>query len=572
MPFKIQHLKMKKLLTLIFIAAAAISCSDERIVENLLLGGTTPLVNIYSYNAEDNTMEHTASKFRGEGIEVVTSHAKEIDDKRYLPIITPESKEEFYILSSSAVATQEEVVQEKSIFVRTPASIIGNIETSKVATLANKGEELTIIGFDTVNEQGVVNRYKVSHNNTEGWIYGKYLHHSKEEALKSYKGGKYDKIHKAVRNPFGGGKASGCDYHPVERVTFENNVMPEACYSIYLNCGVIGNIEQYIAFAKRTKINTFVIDIKDNGCPGYKSEAMQKYSPTNYQKAPSAGEANYLKAVKRLKEEGFYVVGRITCFKDSYFVKDHPECAITSKSNGQPYKHNKAYWPSPYDRKVWQFNVELAKESVRKFGFNEINFDYVRFPDRMTKIENIINYHNKYNESKVQAIQRFVQYACDEIHAVGAYVSIDVFGECVNTYTTAYGQYWPAISNVADVICGMPYPDHFAKNSYGIRKPWNEPYKLFINWGARAYARQQECPTPAIVRTWIQAYDVMRYVDRNGIKYNADNVEREIRGLYDAKLIGGYIPWNAASNIEKYKQQIGAYKIDYLKDWKRNNK
>ncbi|MBQ5692181.1 MAG: hypothetical protein IIV72_01865, partial [Alistipes sp.] len=73
---------MKKLLTLIFIAAAAISCSDERIVENLLLGGTTPLVNIYSYNAENNTMEHTASKFRGEGIEVVTSHAKEIDDKR----------------------------------------------------------------------------------------------------------------------------------------------------------------------------------------------------------------------------------------------------------------------------------------------------------------------------------------------------------------------------------------------------------------------------------------------------------------------------------------------------------
>jgi hypothetical protein len=200
--------------------------------------------------------------------------------------------------------------------------------------------------------------------------------------------------------------------------------------------------------------------------------------------------------------------------------------AITEKATGKPFKHNKAYWPSPYDRKVWQFNVELAKEAVRKFGFNEINFDYVRFPDRMTKVEQLIDYHNKYNESKVQAIQRFVQYACDEIHAVGAYVSIDVFGEAANPgYTTAYGQYWPAISNIADAICGMPYPDHFSNGYYGIKKPWNNPYQILRAWGERVQGRQEVTPTPAVVRTWIQAYDVMRHVDRNGIKYNAENVE-----------------------------------------------
>ena len=65
------------------------------------------------------------------------------------------------------------------------------------------------------------------------------------------------------------------------------------------------------------------------------------------------------------------------------------------------------------------------------------------------------------------------------LHELNTYISIDVFGETTNgTYTTAYGQYWPAISNEADVISGMPYPDHFAAYSYGLPKPWNEPYKL----------------------------------------------------------------------------------------------
>ena len=342
-----------------------------------------------------------------------------------------------------------------------------------------------------------------------------------------------------------------------------------ALYSLYLNSGtnVLKNIEAYISLAKQSCINTFVIDIKDNESPGYKAEAMKTYSPTNYKRAGDK-EALYRKVVSRLHEEGFYVVGRITCFKDSYFVKDNPQSAITERATGEPFKHNKAYWPSGFDRRVWEFNVALAKEAVEKFGFNEINFDYVRFPDRMTKVESIVDYHNRYNESKVQAIQRFVQYACDEIHKVGAYVSIDVFGESANPgYTTAYGQYWPAISNVADVISGMPYPDHFSNGYYGIQKPWNNPYEILYEWGKRVQGRQEITPTPAVVRTWVQAYNVMRHVDRNGIAYDAENVAKEIRGLYAAGLTGGYITWLASSNIEKYGQQLDAFKIDYYAEW-----
>ena len=562
---------MKKILFVIALAAVmALSCNSKDIIEERYLASSTTVVQLYSID-ENGVVSEAQEMVRGRKVRANLGKIVKIEKQRYVPVeIT--RKQYFYAKEQSLAATPKEVVQEKVVWVRTPASIIKNTETSLVGGLADKGSKLEVLAFDTLRADGVVNRYKVRQGKLEGYIYGKYLVFNKEEALKRYKAEQYDKVHKAIKNPFGGGEAIGCDFYPTERVKFDNNKMPKACYSLYLNISpsVIGKIEEYIAFAKQTKINTFVIDIKDNECPGYQAEAMAKYSPTNFRYAGKNKEAMYKNAVKRLHEEGFYVVGRITCFKDSHLVKDHPEVAITEKATGKPFKHNKAYWPSPYDRKVWQFNVELAKEAVRKFGFNEINFDYVRFPDRMTKVEKLIDYHNRYNESKVQAIQRFVQYACDEIHAVGAYVSIDVFGEAANPgYTTAYGQYWPAISNICDAICGMPYPDHFSNGYYGIKKPWNHPYEILKAWGERVQARQAVTPTPAAVRTWIQAYPVMRHVDKNGLRYDAEDVEKEIRGLYDAGLTGGYTTWHSGANLTKYKAQKAAFCIDYLKEHNR---
>ena len=559
---------MKKLLIFVSVVVA-VACNTEEIVEVRYLASPKEVAFLYAFDEQQGAMVVSDTLVRGAQLSVVVNGGKEVAEVEYLPI--KGGKECRYAEAGALVVEPRAVVQEKSVFVRTPASIISDAATSKVGGNASKGEELAVIGYDTLYPSGRVNRYKVRQGETEGLIYAKYTVFDREQSLLRYKADEYDKVHKAIKNPFGGGEAIGCDFYPTERVVFENNKMPEACYSLYLNISpaILGNIEAYISFAKQTKINTFVIDIKDNECPGYKAEAMRIYSPTNYARAGATKEALYKKVVSRLHEEGFYVVGRVTCFKDSYLVKDHPEVAITEKATGLPFKHNKAYWPSPYDRKVWQFNVELAKEAVRKFGFNEINFDYVRFPDRMTKVEQLIDYHNKYNESKVQAIQRFVQYACDEIHAEGAYVSIDVFGEAANPgYTTAYGQYWPAISNIADVICGMPYPDHFSNGYYGIKKPWNHPYEILKAWGERVQGRQEVTPTPAVVRTWIQAYDVMRHVDRNGIKYNAENVEKEIRGLYDAGLYGGYTTWHSGSKLTKYQEQMAAFQIDYLAEKK----
>ncbi len=516
-------------------------------------------VDVFSYNTEENSLTKDTTIVRGSKVSVNVSDKITKDNIDYVKIKFDDK--EYYVDATKLVDDKNKVVLEDTIYVRTPATLISDLDKSTISGFASKASSLEVVGYDNVDSEGKVTTYKVKNGDSEAYIYGKYVVFSEEEAKANYEASKYDPIHSQIKNTYNGGEAINLDFYPNEKPSFEDNKMPSNVYSLYLNAGVLGNVDAYIEYAKTTKINTFVVDIVDDTAIGYESDVMKEISPTSYANAINSVD-KYKEAIDKLKNAGFYVIGRITAFKDSYYVKDHEEDAISK--NGSPFLHNNAYWPSAYSRDVWYYKVALAKEAVKLFGFNEINYDYVRFPDRMTSIENSVDLQNEYDEDKTQAIQRFVQYATDELHKLGVYVSIDVFGESTNgSYTTAYGQYWPAISNVCDAISGMPYPDHFAANSYGISEPWNNPYDLMYNWASDAVKRQSECPTPAVIRTWVQAYDVMSHVDPNGISYNGDNVKKEIEGLYDAGATGGYITWNSASSLEKYKLQKSAFDIDY---------
>lgn len=475
--------------------------------------------------------------------------------------------------AGAQVAPAENPLHNQKMYVRAACSILEHPDSIAIKGLAKKGDSLMVLrpASSMVVEGQVVEAYKVKTNSdVEGWIYGQYLVDTKAEADSCYMSDYYHPMRVNSKDRFNGGDPLGADIFPRNKTVKSKRKMPQACYCLYLPASgiILKNIDEYIALAKRTKINTFILDIKEDGAPAFKADAMKKYVPTAYNRAPQSKET-YKALVKKLHDNGLWVVARIVTFKDYHLTKDHPECALWDKAQGQMLYHNKSNWPSAYSRYVWEYNVALACEAVRDVDFDEVNFDYVRFPDRMMKIEQNIEMRNKYGESKLQAIQRFVSYAVDQIHRVGGYVSIDVFGEAANPgYTTAYGQYWPAISNVADVMSGMPYPDHFSNGYYGINKPWNHPYELMYQWGKRVMDRQSETVTPAIVRTWVQAYHVMRHVDPNGIDYMAENMEKEIRGLYDAGLTGGYAPWLSSGNLERYKGQAPAYSIDYLSEWK----
>ena len=521
--------------------------------------------NIEKVSLYDETFKEVDYIYRGKKVKVYLSLVNDENNNKYYKINY--NGKDLYIKESNLVKETKLVVQESKVFVRTPSSIYKSIDNSSILGLASKGQALDVIGFDKVDNQGRVNFYKTKVNDNEGYIYAKYVLLNEEDANKQYEPVTYYDVHNNRGNRYNGGHAGNLDYYPVSKPKFEDNVMPDKVYALYLNGGsnVIGNVDEYIKYAKTTNINAFVVDIKDNQSPSYKSPVSERYSPTNYKYGNNSFD-KYKDAIKKIKEAGFYVIGRITVFKDKYYCNDHPEDAILNTETNEPFLHNGTYWPSAYKRTVWEYNVELAKEAVKEMGFNEIQFDYVRFPDQTGTYEKsgLMDFRNEYKEDKGQAIQRFLMYATDEIHKLGAYVAADVFGESAYDYVTAYGQYWPAISNVVDVISGMPYPDHFAKNTYGLPVPWTEPYELLYRWGSKyVMQRQKEIPTPATVRTWIQVYDVANYKHPGGYAYGFNQIDAQIRGLFDAGLTGGYMTWLSYSGLDKYKSQKEVYDKEY---------
>lgn len=512
--------------------------------EAMYLASSDKVVKLYIQD-DDGNLKEDKDLVRGTK---VSSYKDTItkDNKSYTKI--DYDKSIYYVDSGSLVKDAKSAILEKVKYVRTSVTVYQNSEDSKIESFIKKGNKIDVTDYDKLLEDGSVNMYKIKNDNTEGWVYGKYLVNDEETANEVYNENSVYDTHKdrkyGLRELYGG-KASTLDYYPYERVEFENNKLLKSAKAMYLNAGTIGSIDSYLKIAKENGVNAIVVDIKD-GALAYSSEVAKEISPTAYKTAINDNSL-YKAAIDKIKEAGIYAIGRIVVFNDTHYAKDHPEDCINSTG-----------WPSAYSRNVWYYNVELAKEAAREMGFNEIQFDYVRFPENAYNLSVAkADFKNKYDEEKAEAVQNFLFYATDQIHKEGIYLSVDVFGECSSEYVTAYGQYWPAISNIVDAISSMPYTDHFGRSV----DTWTNAYQTVNNWAKGASARQKEIPTPAVARTWITAYDTPYWNPK--VIYNASKIEDQVRALYDAGLDGGFITWNSASSLAKYEQIKSAFAKNY---------
>lgn len=531
------------LIVLLFVIVKGISGIINLInpqIEKMYLASSSNNIDIY-----DKNKNKVKTVVRGSTVSVY----KKTLENEYVKIEI--NDDVFFVLKENLVENHSDVVLEKNIYVRTPMVLTN--DNIKITNFVPKSSKLDIIGFDSIDSNGDVLNYKVKYNDSIGYIKNEYLSLDLETAKKHYDENESYLVH-VKRTSTYGGDASELDFYPREKADFKDNVMPNKVSALYLNGSAINKVEDYLELANGSNINAFVVDIKDSVL-SYKSDVAKGLSPTTYKNAISSVE-KYRENIDKLKKEGYYVIGRISLFKDHSYAIDNPEDSITD-SKGNLYKHNGSYWPSAYSTNVWEYNISLALEAVELFGFNEIQFDYVRFPDGTSSLEKdgVINMKNTYNISKIQAIQTFLIYATDILHEKGVYVSADVFGESAHSYINSYGQYWGAISNVVDVISAMPYPDHFNIHQYGISDVvWTNPYKLLYTW-CKDYAikRQAEVPTPAKMRTWIQAYNTTK---SPATTYDAKKIADQIKALEDANALGGYMTWNSASSLSKYKEII----------------
>ena len=525
---------------------------------------------------EDGTMEQAGSLVRGcrikkyaDNEEIGGKFYNRLKEGEYLSNITNEAagessadeSREYYIACENTAVLKGDVVKETEIYVRTPSTIYKDLSGASIASFAPKGSCLKVSGYDKLLDDGSVYKYKViygeedikegkeepSDNSAQGYIFSRYTASSQEEADTVYNGnGVYDNVKNDNYDmELYGGKAASLDYYPFQRPAFKDNAFCADAKAMYINGRAAVNPGAYVKLIKETDCNAVVIDIKD-GYLAYKSEVAKEYSPSSYKTAYSEVE-DYKKGIDAYRESGAYLIGRIVVFNDPIYAKDHPEDCIKYAGDSG--------WPSAFSRNVWEYNVKLALEAVKIFGFNEIQFDYVRFPESSYEMSKSgkADFRNAYDEEKGQAVQNFCIYAADMLHEEGAYMSVDVFGESAYGYMTAYGQYWPGISNVADAISAMPYTDHM-----GADNSWEDPYKTMLSWSKKAVKQQAKLEHPAAARTWITGYDTPHW--NPTVEYDSPMLKAQVNAMKKAGLTGGFIPWNASSDIGNYRKYKGVWK------------
>lgn len=319
---------------------------------------------------------------------------------------------------------------------------------------------------------------------------------------------------------------------------------------VYLNIYTIGSskkMEKLINLANTTEINAFVIDIKDdNGVLSFEMEAPKKFGIPVSKNYPIKNIGEFM---KKMKENNIYTIARIVSFKDPTYAKANPDKVITSRDTGKPYTNSDGIiWVSAHDRNLWEYNLAVAEEAA-KAGFNEIQFDYVRFPaSNGGKLDSKLNYRNTKNESKPETIQKYLKYARERLNALGVYTSADVYGQ-VGTFgdDMGLGQYWESVTQVVDYISPMMYPSHYGNGAYGIPVPDAQPYKTIYHSVKDSINRNENVESPATIRPWIQAFTA-KWV-KGYIPYNEKEIREQIKAMNDLGVTE-YLLWSPSNNYK----------------------
>lgn len=301
--------------------------------------------------------------------------------------------------------------------------------------------------------------------------------------------------------------------------------------AIYLSiASVKKNINQYIKIADETEINAFVIDMKDDFGNIYFPAKNKTASEIKSLQTPVKID----EILKKMKKHNIYSIARIVVFKDNKMHRGYNgKYAIKNRKTGAPWKGTEnEYWVDPYSEFVQNYNIELAKE-LEDLGFDEIQFDYIRFPSDGPI--HLCNYtHRKENETyKSEIMIDFLTKAKDNIKIP---VSVDIYGfNSWYHFGNWIGQDMEALSHVVDVICPMVYPSHFGKSFYMKGERKMRSYRIIYDGGKRAVKLAN---SSVLLRPYLQAFNLLSPTWGPGYITNQINAANE-SGL------SGYILWNA---------------------------
>jgi hypothetical protein len=280
----------------------------------------------------------------------------------------------------------------------------------------------------------------------------------------------------------------------------------------------------------RTELNTVVIDIKDErGDISWVPRSV----PARMAGAGLPKIEDPAKTIRELHSKHIYVIGRLVTFQDSMLAKARPDLAVQDTQGGSWTSAKGLGWLDPYATEAQDYDISLAVEAV-ELGFDEIQFDYVRFPTDGDATR--MWFPHRDERLPHQVIQDFLHRARAQIVPRGAYLSVDLFGlTALVSDDLGIGQKIELIAREVDYISLMLYPSHYHKPEYGIADPEAEPYKT-VSVSLRD-AKRRIKGTGAKLRPWLQDFTLRT-------PYTPVEVRAQIEAVTD-QGIGEWLLWNA---------------------------
>jgi hypothetical protein len=321
---------------------------------------------------------------------------------------------------------------------------------------------------------------------------------------------------------------------------------PSGVKALYVNAWAFGSNKLWhlVRLADETEVNAFVIDVKDDtGCMLYESAV-----PT----AIEIGANRCLRAkdtrarLDTLKAHGIYAIARFVVAKDPRLAEQKPAWSVKHVNGGLWRDRIDLAWVDAYNDSVWIYAAQLAKEAVQ-VGFQEVQFDYVRFPDEpRERMAQAIFSSRRDGESQRSAVRRQVRMVKDRLAHLGVPITFDIFGLTASaTGDMGIGQVWEDFITTADVVLPMVYPSHYFKGAYGIAWPNGAPYRV-VRRALEEALNRSRVPGAAEIRPYLQAFTLGRRQPR----YTPHEIREQIRAAEDVGIYS-WVMWNPRSVYQR---------------------
>ena len=294
-------------------------------------------------------------------------------------------------------------------------------------------------------------------------------------------------------------------------------------------------INDLIKIADETEINTIIIDVKDSGV--YLDDYIKNL-------------------VVELHKKNIYAIARLVVFQDNSQIKDHPDWYF-KKGDGTLWQDNRGwYWLDPTNRETWDYNVEIAKKTIDT-GFDELNFDYIRFP-AFAKNDDVDFHPEDKIILKNQIINEFAKYLTSELknYEPNIKLSVDLFAyNMLKTDDLGVGQNFRELYDYFDYVSPMIYPSHYLPGNFGFDNPAEHPHEVILKTIESGKKQLRDkvisnigTTTPALInpvldkeikklRPWLQDFNI-------GAIYDSEMIRKEKQAVYDSGLTTGWLLWN----------------------------